>query len=644
MKLWIDLETRSRVDLTKSGVSRYSRDPSTDVHCACYAFEGDETVHVWDRRDGLGCPRDLAGAIESGARLCAWNAPFEQNVFDNVLCARYGWPHPQIDQWWCDMAQALYAGLPASLKEASAALDIGDDSKDMTGRRVMLKMMKPNRKGEWVEDDTNYRTLIEYCQQDVRAERAISRKLPKFPDTERDIWLLDRKINMHGVPCDRILCEGALEVSQRATESLEAELEEITAGVVDSVGQVARIVKFAEDCGVHLPNLQAPTVASMLQDKTIDARVRRVLQIRAACSSAAIKKYKATVHGVDSDGFVREGFRYGKANTMRWGGAGVQFHNMARAQPDLDLVELLRQRDFESADMLYGAALIPYMKRCVRGIVAAPEGYKLVVRDFSQIECRVLNWLAGQESMLQMIREDKPVYEAMASIMYGLPIESISSTSPERQAGKAAVLGLGYQMGGAKFKITAKTMAGVDFTEDESKEVVSIYRDRNPEVKKFWYGCQRTAARAIRNPGKTFGYRAIAYKRVSDYLVCRLPSGRYIFYYKPEAKKYDGLFGEEFSLSYQEGANLRIDTYGGKLVENIVQATARDMLADAMLRADRAGLNICMHVHDEIVLLETEDEAEAAMATLTEIMNTPPDWAADCPLGSSGDIHGRYTK
>ena len=634
--IYIDFETRSEVDIKKSGAWVYSLDSSTEILCMAYKI-GNGPVQLSD--DLTTCIKLRNYLYENpNALVEAHNAFFEKAIWHNIMVKRYGWPEIKPEQWRCSASVAAYHALPRSLGGAGQILNLST-IKDDEGKRVMLQLSKPRpRVGGFFEQQEypeKFQTLYDYCKSDVEAEYAIANKLGGLPNRELKVWQLDQKINERGVHIDIDAVNKSLKILGEHSEKLEKELDILTEGKITTVGQRAKILEWCKERGEDLPGLTKADVEQAL--KTVkDAKVKRVLEIRQALSKTSTAKYEAMKNSTAPDGRIRDVLMYHGASTGRWSGKLVQFQNLPRGSiKDMaTAIKLIKQGSASSIEMLTNDVM-GFMSSAIRGMVCAPQGKKLLVADFAAIEARVLGWLAGSEKMLNQFRNGEDLYKDMASNIYRVEVKDV--TAEQRQLGKAAILGAGYGMGAPKFYETCLSW-GIKIHEDLAKTAINTYRQTYHHVRQLWYDQEKAAHTAVRTGNRVECGKTIWFMQ-DDFLKCQLPSGRCLHYYKPELKMKQNDWGESIELSYlaeKMGKAFRNGTYGGKLVENITQAVARDLMADAMLRIEDAGFNIVLSVHDELVAEVDEYSATKTLKQFCNLMAATPNWAKDCPVAAEG--------
>lgn len=639
----IDFETRSELNIWEVGAWKYAAHPSTDILCMAYAVD-DGPVKILDRDDVLlSLPMNILGR-----KLCAHNAFFEQAVWYHILHKRLNWPLPAIGQWHDSMALANAHALPASLEKCAEALNLSVQ-KDMSGKRVMQKMSKPRKPSKhdssrWFEAPEDFETLHEYCRQDVIVERAIYKALRQLNKQERSVWVLDQCINHLGVPIDTDAVLSALYIIGEFEARLNAEVKEITDGHLDGVTYIGKILRYLAKHNIDIPDLTKATVAQVLRREDIPAHIRRLLEIRQQLGKISTKKYQSMLNSVGKDGRIRDTLMYHGASTGRWTGKLVQMQNIPRGNvKDTDqAIDIMKLGDVETFEMCYGPDVMGAISSCIRGMIYAPEGKTLYVADFAAIEARVLLWLADDRRGLKLYREGVDLYVDMARQIFNS--ENISKR--QRQLGKTAILGCGYGMGSDKFFATCISW-GQEVSKDLAKRAVETYRNTYSSVKRMWYAQEDAAIRCCRTrKNQTCGH--VTWHISGSFLFCRLPSGRDLAYPFPRLQKIETPWGDiKDALTFMEINSItkqwvRNSTYGGKLTENITQAVARDLLAEAMIRLTSRNYPVILTVHDEIIC-ETR-ENYGSLEEFISIMEEVPGWAQGCPVSAEGFKRRRYKK
>ena len=633
--LGIDIETFSDVDLIKCGVYAYADSPAFEVLLFAYCFDGGET-RVIDLAQGEELPGEVAEAVFDGSVVkTAFNANFERTCLSKYF-GRYLPP----DSWHCSAVQAAVLALPRSLEDVGAVLGL-DERKMKEGKELIryfcvpCKPTKANggrRRNLPCHAPEKWEVFKRYCRRDVDVEKAIRRKLGKFPipEGEMEAYRLDQRINDRGVLVDMGLVRQAVRCERLHKEVVTRRAYELTG--LENPNSVAQLKGWLGENGVEAESLSRKAVAELIEES--DGEVKELLRLRLLMAKTSVKKYEAMERSVCSDGRVHGLLQfYGANRTGRWAGRLVQVQNLPQNHiEDLELARrLVREGRFEDVEMLYDSTP-NVLSELIRTAFVAEPGCRFVVADFSAIEARVLAWLAGERWRLEVFSSHGKIYEASASAMFHVPIEEVTKGSPLRQKGKIAELGLGY--GGAAGALVSMGALEMGLSEDELPSLVAAWRRANPHITQFWWDVDKAAVEAVTKRAKTRAGR-IGFEYRSGILFVMLPSGRKLAYVKPRMAV--NKFGRE-GLTYEgilENKKWgRIETYGPKLVENIVQGTARDLLAEAMLRVERKGYPIVMHCHDEIIA--EVPEGMGSVEEMCEVMAVRPSWAEGLPLRADG--------
>lgn len=633
--LAIDIETYSDVDLTKSGVYAYCDSPQFEILLFAYAFD-DEPTEIIDLACGERLPKRVLDALEDTAVIkTAFNAAFERTCISKHLGKKLS---PAA--WQCTAVQSAMLALPLSLDGVGEVLDIqrkklkeGADlvrffsmpckaTKANGGRTRNLPCHEPEK----------WERFKAYCIRDVDAEREIRYKLRNYPIPESEIRLyqMDQEINDRGILVDRELVANAVLCDTQYKEAVTARAYELTG--LDNPNSPAQIKGWLSERGLEVDSLDKKAVKSLISDA--DGEVLEVLQLRLLMAKTSVKKYEAIERSVCSDGRCHGLLQfYGANRTGRWAGRLVQVQNLPQNHiVDLELARnLVKNRQFDLIDLLYDSTP-GVLSELIRTAFVPRPGTRFIVADFAAIEARVLAWFSGEQWRLDTFVEGGDIYCASASQMFGVPVVKHGENSHLRQKGKIAELALGY--GGSVGALTSMGALDMGMQEEELQPLVNQWRASNPHITKFWWDVDAAAVRAVKER-TSVTYKNLCFTYRSGILFVTLPSGRSLSYIKPRMTQ--NCFGRE-SLSY-EGVGeskkwMRIETYGPKLVENIVQATARDLLALAMLRLRDAGFDIVMHIHDEAVL--EVPEGVSSVEEICRIMAVAPDWAAGLPLRADG--------
>jgi len=600
--LGIDIETFSDVDLIKCGVYAYADSPAFEVLLFAYCFDGGET-RVIDLAQGEVLPEDVVEAVFDGSVVkTAFNANFERTCLSKYF-GRYLPP----DSWHCSAVQAAVLALPRSLEDVGAVLGL-DERKMKEGKEliryfcVQCKPTKANggrRRNLPCHAPEKWELFKTYCKRDVDVEKSIRRKLHNFTiqESEMELYRLDQRINDRGVLVDMGLVEQAIACERLHKEVVTGRAYELTG--LENPNSVAQLKGWLGENGVEAESLSRKAVAELIEGA--DGEVEELLRLRLLMAKTSVKKYEAMERSVCSDGRVHGLLQfYGANRTGRWAGRLVQVQNLPQNHlPDLELARgLVKEGRFEDVEMFYGSTP-EVLSELIRTAFVPEAGCRFVVADFSAIEARVLAWLAGETWRLEVFSSHGKIYEASAAAMFHVPVEEVTKGSPLRQKGKIAELGLGY--GGAAGALISMGALEMGLSEEELPSLVAVWRRANPHITQFWWDVDKAAVEAVVKRTRTRAGR-IAFEYRSGILFVMLPSGRRLAYVKPRMGV--NRFGRE-GLTYEgilENKKWgRIETYGPKLVENIVQGTARDLLAEAMLRVEKKGYPIVMHCHDEII-------------------------------------------
>lgn len=656
--LSIDLETFSSVPIAKAGAHKYIESHDFEILLFAYSVDGGDVFCV-DLMQGEILPNWLIDALTSPDYIKhAYNAAFEWGCLSRYL----GRQLPP-EQWRCTMFHGLYAGYTAGLDATGRALGLPEDKRKLnTGKALIRYFCVPcaptKANGGRIRNmphhaPERWQLFKEYCRQDVVTEMEIEKRLSSIiiPDFVQKEWERDLIINSRGVAVDMELVEGALDIDKTVHDRLVAEAMELSG--LNNPTSVAQLSLWLESqTGENISDLRKDTVAKMLAEKDNSPKVKRMLEIRQELGKTSTKKYDAIEAAVCKDGRVRGLLQfYGANRTGRWAGRLVQVQNLPRTYTNpLELArELVKKRNIEALRFIYGS--IPNtLSQLIRTAFIAAPGKVLIDADFSAIEARVISWLAGEEWRLEVFRTHGKIYEASASQMFGVPIELIKKGNPEyslRQKGKVAELALGYQGGtGALIAMGALDMG---IAEEDLSDIVSRWRESNKRIRDLWYKMEAAAVQVI-SQGGAVGVNGLVISHELncdtgfDALTILLPSGRKLFYVSPQIG--ENQWGKP-SLSYM-GMNQtskkwqRIETYGGKLVENSVQAIARDCLAQAIENLETAGIPVVFHIHDEVVIDCTPDTA--SLDDVIQIMSKPIPWASGLSLGADGWVGTFFKK
>jgi DNA polymerase len=654
VNLWIDIESRSAIDLKGRGLDVYSKDPSTQITLCAWCIN-DANPTIW-RPITEQIPEQLQLLLTRSEipKLC-FNSQFEQTMLREVL---------EIDiptEQFVDVATLCrYASIAGNLEFCGKVLGIDEDKAKMAvGRRLIAKFCTP-KKGvfrDWVSDPEDWALFEQYCCNDVLAERAIYEKLKAFhlPAQERKIWILDQEINRRGIPVDMDFVEKSSQIVKSEHEDLTTEFKALTG--LENPNSVSQLLGWLKEQGYEYGSLGARWVRKALADGNTNVTARRALELRQLLAKSSTAKLETLKNLVGPDGRLRYQFVYGgAARTLRWSGRGAQPHNFPR--PSIADVagatEVILTGDREKV-RAFGPPLA-VVSSCLRGAFKAPVGEHFVVCDLASIETRVSAWVAGCDSLLRVFEQGRDPYIEFATKMFHIPYEEI--TKQQRQLAKPAILGACYGLGGggdATDKNGDDVRTGlygysanmnVEMTQEFAHECVQVYRQSYPEIPSAWRKLEKAATLACQTGLPHSTCRVLFHAIPNKLLYITLPSGRRLSYIRPQLEETTWGGEPSYKLSYENnilGGWGRTHTFGGKILENDVQSVSRDILAAGMLRAAEAGFSIVMHAHDEIVACE-EIGSPLNGEKLRECMIAPLDWALDLPLGAEAYEAERYRK
>lgn len=706
-RLHMDFETRSPVDIEESGGWFYARHPQTEIVCLSYGRLGEKPLCLTERQIRNGEFMSIVQSFMAGPRgfLTAHQAHFEYAVYNYILVPRYGYP-PLLDPaWWdCTMARALACGLPKSLEKLLLALD-APVQKDMAGRAALMKITRPlgiDPLGDpYYREERDFPELFEavrtYCNIDVEGETIADGRLPELSADERKVFEHDLIVNRRGVLLDVKTAAKAERLAVAMMGPLNDRLKEltvvehvqkkgkkevlVTAPFVEKATQIARIKDYLADyCGLQVDSLDKHAIEGLLNNPEIQNPAREIIGIRQQANKSSTAKYGSMLSVADLiDQRARGLLQYWGAATGRFAGKLIQPHNFPKGlelegtlhvlnenlrvttgrlkifkekQQGEIIAEVLALEPAEFAAK-YGVKAAGVLGAILRGMIIASEGKTLVVADFSAIEARILLWLAGDEAALNAYRRGESLYISMAEYLFKR--EGITKEDQaEYNLGKKIILGCGYQMAGPKFKASCE-QDGIYISEDLSNTAVKAYREKHRPVVTLWSETQRAVIMALREPGSiqrcAGGRVAYGLDRKREYLVCRLPSGRLLRYYRPSLQTVATAWGERPEIRYwasdMKGGLSQFKTYGGSLVENYVQAISRDLMVGGMLRTEAVGYDNILTVHDEVVAEVDESEIALGVKSLDhfiKIMCEVPPWAVGAPITAEGFVARRYRK
>ena len=645
--LSLDLETFSDVDLPNCGVHRYVEGDFHILLCA-YAFDDDD-VQCVDLACGEQLPAEVVDAIHNENIIkSAWNAQFER-----ICLSKYFGTQLDPDAWQCTMVWAASLSLPLKLATAAQALKTAQQ-KDAVGERLIRYFSipcKPTKSNggrtrnlpEHAPDD--WKLFKSYCIQDVETERDIRRRLEKFPlmPQEWDYYHMDQRINDRGILIDRELVQQAIICNMSLSEEMTKRAYALTG--LENPNSVSQLKGWLEERGIEVDSLGKKNVASLITDldkHSADGEALDMMKLRLQMAKSSVKKYQAAERYICEDGRAHGLFQFSGANrTQRWAGRGIQLQNLPQNHiATLDEArELVKMGCFDMIETLYGNTP-DILSQLIRTMLIPKPGCEFIVADFSAIEARVLAWLAGEQWRLDAFQRGEDIYCASASQMFGVPVVKHGINGELRQKGKVAELACGY--GGGAGALISMGALDMGLKEDELPDIISSWRDANPEIVKFWYAVEKAAIETVKDHNDRSVGR-IGFQFSANTLWIVLPSGRRLAYIKPKLQP--NRFGR-MALTFEGlGANnkwTRGETYSGKLTENITQATARDLLAEAMRRMELAGIGIVGHVHDEVILEVPKDQY--TVNEICDLMVQNPKWTDGLPLVADGYKGNYYFK
>ena len=669
-KLTIDFETRSAAPLKKCGAAAYAADPTTEVICLALKWETlDPAIWFSPKFRAAEAELDVGVRLPSDALVRDWmdqaeiieahNAQFEYFIWKYVM-PRYGFKMFDASKLRCSAAKAAMFGLPRDLAGACAALGV-PQQKDIEGSKLMLRLCKPRaahmserladpdweHKLYWHGSPEEFAREARYCMQDVRAEEALSDALPDLPASEQKVWNWDLTVNDRGIRVDKETVEVIIRDIEEHSAKLTANFRKLTG--LQSPKQRDATLQHLLSLGVQMDGLTAKDVEHALST-TEDGTAKEILEIRKSLSKSSTAKYQAFVNAACPDGRVRGALMYHGAGTGRWSGRLIQPQNFPRgAFADVDsCIDLFKTGDLDSVELFYGDPMVA-ASTCLRGMIIPSDGRDFICADYSSVEGRVLAWLAGEESALNVYRNGTDPYKVAASAIYHVPYGEVNKK--QRQIGKISELACGYSGAVGAFQAMA-TNYGVKLPEAEVRGIVKAWRESRPETVRMWAEMERACTLAVQKPGNTFVYRSARFVvrtvHNTPFLAMRLPSGRCLWYCRPRMEYKSMPWGEQKLVVAYDGVDSmtrKFGTqylYGGLLTENLTQATARDLLVHGMLNAESRGYSVVMHVHDEAVVEVPEGRGD--VEEFENLLCELPSWAEGLPLKAEGWRGKRYKK
>ncbi|EGQ3676580.1 DNA polymerase [Staphylococcus pseudintermedius] len=647
----IDIETYSSNDILKCGVYKYVEAKDFEILIIAYSIDGGsvsaiDMTMLDDTEFHASYETFKIALFDPNVKKHAFNANFERTC----LAKHFDADMPP-EEWSCTMVNATRLGLPSSLEKVGDALNL-QNQKDRAGKNLIRYFSVPCKPTKVnggrtrnlpQHDPVKWQQFIDYCIRDVEVEMSIATKTKDFPVTEEEqnYWNLDQRINDRGIKLSKELMLGANELDKMSKEDLLKQAIQITR--LENPNSTSQLLKWLnEEQGLDIPNLQKKTVQDYLKNAT--GKAKQMLEVRLQISKTSVKKYNKMHDMMCVDERVRGLFQFYGASTGRWAGRGVQLQNLTKhymSAVELDIArDFIKAQRFDDLSLLLATPPQDLLSQLVRTTFVAKDGYELAVSDFSAIEARVIAWYAKEQWRLDVFNTHGKIYEASAAQMFGVPIESITKGDPLRQKGKVSELALGYQGGPGALKAMGALDMGIN--ESELQGLVDSWRKANPNIVNFWKACQDAAINTVRSR-KTHYTHGLRFYIKKGLLMIEIPSGRSLAYPKARISENDwGAPVVEYMGLDINRKWAKLKTYGGKLVENIVQATARDLLAVSMLRLDNAGFNIVGHVHDEVIIEIPQNSN--GLAKIEKIMSKPVKWAEGLNLNSDGFTSPFYMK
>lgn len=655
MKVSMDIESRSKINLKTHGVYAYAEDKSTEIFCIAVKID-DKPTQLWvnfnfmylvKSLNQIISYKQLKSIIEKADEIHAHTAQFERIMWEYIMAGKNEFPEIPLEKWRCTAAKAASYALPRPLDMAAQALGLAEN-KDQEGYRIRMKMCKPrtptkHNKSLWHENPEEFVKLCDYCKQDVEVEYAIDKALSDITGNELDIWRVDQVINNRGVKIDLKGVENLLAKVAKKEKELFIDIKGITNGCVTSVRQIAKTLAWLKIKGLFLPDLTIDTVEKALS-QDIPEPCRRLLEIRQSLGKSSVSKLKTMKKWACKDRRVRGSMMYHGATTGRWAGRGMQPHNYPRESFNhKDITIMLNSRN-SLIELLYGC-VIQSASKCLRGMLTVEDNNQLFCADYSSIEGRVLAWIAGEDYITENYRLGKDPYIVFASQLYNVPYEKV--TKQMRFEGKTGELACGYK----GWSNSIRTFAP-ELSEKRAEQIVTIWRKNRRATVRFWDGINTAAIKTVETKN-AYSYRRIKFGMRHGFLHCRLPSGRLLAYYKPHIINARTPYGQKKDMIAFQGMDSKTNqwteqrTHGGKLTENIVQAISRDILAEALLKLEKEGFDVVLHIHDEILV-----ELPKTGPILTkqyfdkfiDILSIPPEWAEGLTIAADGWIGLRYRK
>lgn len=678
-RMTFDVETKGELDLKKVGLGVYSRHPSTHIQMCSYKFD-DGRTKLWDRLWEPTPPAEMIEALlDPEVEKRAFNAQFERVMFKETM----GIVIPQRSIK-CSMAQAYMMSFNGQLGDIGKQVELPLEKQKIAEGKRLIKLFcnpqritkkNPHRWRDWFTNPDEYERFGEYCVMDTESEYEIDHRLDKFeiPDEEWELYWLDQEINERGIPIDMTFVQNAIIMSNRRKLELLTEMKDKTG--LDNPNSGAQLLPWLRERGYPFADLRADTIKKVLLEHEVEGplsdlepEAEEILILRQNASKTSVKKYDALAKAVNDDSRLRYSIQFaGAQRTLRFAGRRFQPHNLPRTPGILEIddknggdenlmiaTRLIREGDYEGLKLFIEEPLTALVG-CLRSAVRAPEGREFRVCDLASIESCVIGWLSGCERLLNVFREGRDSYKDFATYMFGVPYDEV--TKKQRTESKPPVLGGGYRLGGGTIRNGKRTglwayaeRMGIEMTKEQAHASVKVFREMYKEIPEMWYALEKALEKALKTGHSRCG--AIRFEMKRPFMICWLPNGRPMYYYKPRmvrdtmvVEDADGnereitrhSFSYEGTDSTKQGSGWgRVSTHGGKVIENLVQAIAREILKYGMLAAAKDGFDIVFHVHDEIVTEQDIDDDEHTWERLGALMTRTLKWALGLPLGFDG--------
>lgn len=676
----LDFETKSKADLLKVGAAKYAQDPSTKIIISSFQAWGmkkpinfSPALPRYSRRLNKLNHCTLKSYLKKISRnpdrykIRAHHSEFEYWNYNENGVLQFDWPPLPIEAFYCTMSVSGANSYPAAEEKAAIAMNLSEQ-KDAEGKRLMKMFSNPSRKeGELFKDPNDYpnefRGYIDYCDQDVRTQRAIVDHCQPLSPFQEQIFFLTEKMNIRGLPIDLRMCRGAIKLAKKYHERSDVRVQEITGKEITSAKQTVALTDWLNRVKkAKVPNLKAQTVERLLKKTNLDPVVRELLEIRQGVSKSSTSKYVKALEMSARNGRVHGSLKAYLTITGRWAGRGLQIHNFSKPNgkvfPDWSkydieyLCKLIARSDIDAIEQAFGNVM-EVLKGATRSMIRAPKGYKLITADYSQVEARITMWLANCKQGLSDFGGDGLIYEKMAGTIFETSYTNIVKGHWQRDLGKETVLGCGFGMGKEKFFVTCTLERGLDITRDIANRGVDSYRERYPEVPQAWKDCEKAAIKAMLHKGRSISVLngRLEYRYIKGALRCKLPSGRFIYYpeacYKLGPNHFGGQSEQIFYKNWKDtrGAGKQWDytsIWGGIFFQHAVQGSAGDLIGYGLLNVEKAGYDVIFTVHDEGASLVPIGFGN--VPEYQRLLCETEEWAKGIPLIAEGWEGPRYKK